>query len=109
MADDLVDRLRDAGYVLVSPGMRKLAHEAAARIEALEAALAEARRQALEEAAKACDVVLGGALEALSGVQEGSIAAVAVRGNVAAARYCTQAIRALASDALLDRQGKERV
>lgn len=34
--DDLVERLRDAGYVLVSPGFRKLAHEAAARIEYLE-------------------------------------------------------------------------
>ena len=33
--DDLVERLQDAGYVLVSPGFRKLAHEAAARIEYL--------------------------------------------------------------------------
>lgn len=73
MADDLVDRLRDAGYVLVSPGMRKLAHEAAARIEALEAALAEARRTALTEClriAKAAQYSKSPATDTMRGIQK---------------------------------------
>lgn len=102
--DNLVKRLeRNSGWrnerwqCVTDPA---LLTEAAARITALETALAEAegrvetaRNEAFEEAAKACEAVLGGALEALSRAQDGSIAAVAVRGNVTAARYCAQAIR----------------
>ncbi|QOV92583.1 hypothetical protein [Novosphingobium sp. ES2-1] len=52
--DDLVERLRDAGYVLVSPGFRKLAHEAAAHIQALETSLAEAEGRVIAEVVAWC-------------------------------------------------------
>lgn len=76
-----------------------------ARITELETALAEAegrviaaRRQALEEAAKACEA------ERLSEPQDDSDAAYD-----RAIDHCARAIRALASDPLPDRQGKEGV
>lgn len=72
MADDLVDRLRDAGYVLVSPGMRKLAHEAAARIEALEAECADLRHD-MERARDAANEYLAALAEA-----EGRVKAITI-------------------------------
>lgn len=106
MSDSLVERLRsyrptnewgdDVHHVICD--------EAAARIQALETSLAKAegrvkkaRRQALEEAAKACEA------ERLCEPQDDSDAAY---DN--AIDHCAQAIRALA-DPLLDRQGKEGV
>lgn len=65
-----------------------------ARITALETALAEARNAALEEAAKACEA------ERLSEPQDESDAAYD-----RAIDHCAQAIRALASDPLLDMPG----
>ena len=120
--DDLVERLRDAGYVLVSPGMRKLAHEAASRIQALEtslaeagkqlranaetlaqvpAAITEARRQALEEAAKVADAKWDHWRNEHAKTGEADALFIA--------ETCESigiAIRALASDPLLDRQGE---
>ena len=100
--DDLVERLRDAGYVLVSPGFRKLVQEAAARIQALETSLAEAegrvkeaRRQAFEEAAKVAEERANACR--LAGVQEAidPIEATILDEHLS---ECAQAIRALASD-----------
>lgn len=54
---DIVERLRNAAYVMFNSGYqtRTLAKQAADEIERLRASLASARREALEEAAKALD------------------------------------------------------
>lgn len=75
-------------------GVLAEACEAAKSLPTVEQLVAEARRQALEEAAKACEA------ERLCEPQDDSDAAY---DN--AIDHCVQAIRALAPDPLLDRQG----
>lgn len=58
MADDLVERLRAVQHGSDRPYAASVAADAAARIEALERELAEARKQAFEEAALIADIYL---------------------------------------------------
>lgn len=97
--DDLVDRLRaftvigqskdghQIGYE--SPAIQ---HEAAARIQALETSLTEARRQALEEAAKIADTAMR---REVTGLKLDSSYRAGIRW---AGERIKDAIRALASD-----------
>lgn len=130
--DDLVERLRERAPYITKPNVAAVMFDAAAHIQALEASLAEvtedrdlwkqseavasaqydkaceklaeaegrveeARRQAFEEAAKVAD---GTMREEITGVQLGSSYRSGIRW---AGERIKDAIRALASDALLDR------
>jgi len=80
-------------------GVLAEACEAAKSLPTVEQLVAEARRQALEEAAKVADDTMR---EEITGVQLGSSYRSGIRW---AGERIKDAIRALASDALLDRQG----